>query len=51
MTETKFDYDVFISYSHKVAEWLRLWPLPVEQPWQETPDPLPNPWPGRIAGT
>ena len=30
-------------------DYMRLWPLPVEQPWQETPDPLPDPWPDRYA--
>ena len=27
------------------VDYLKLWPLPVEQPWQEAPDPLP-PLPG-----
>ena len=28
---------------------IKVWPLPVEQPWRETPDPLPDPWPGWYA--
>jgi len=24
------------------VDYIRLWPLPVKQPWQETPDPLPE---------
>ena len=24
------------------VDYMRLWPLPVKQPWQETPDPLPD---------
>ena len=31
------------------VDYIKLWPLPVEQPWQETPDPLPDPWPDRYA--
>ena len=31
------------------VDYLRLWPLPVEQPWQETPDPLPDWVPGGYA--
>ena len=51
MTEPEFDYDVFISYSHKDADWVRNWPLPVQQTWQETPDPLPDWVPGGYAKT
>ena len=32
--------------ARELSLWLHivfLWPLPVEQPWQETPDPLPDP--------
>jgi len=49
VTEADFDYDVLISYSHQDADWVRDWSLPVEQPWQETPDPLPDWLPGGYA--
>jgi len=50
--------DCYLDYHtpiHAVAlaclgvDYIKLWPLPVEQPWQETPDPLPDPWPGTYA--
>ena len=31
------------------VDYIRLWPLPPEQPWQETPDPTPEPIPGWYA--
>jgi hypothetical protein len=31
------------------VDYLKLWPLPPEQPWQETPDPMPEPAPGWYA--
>ena len=31
------------------VDYIRLWPLPVEQPWQETLDPLPDWLPGGYA--
>jgi len=31
------------------VDYIRLWPLPPEQPWQETPDPMPVPGPGWYA--
>jgi len=31
------------------VDYIKLWPLPVEQPWLETPDPSTDPWPGGYA--
>jgi hypothetical protein len=31
------------------VDYVRLWPLPVERPWQEMPDPMPEPMPGWYA--
>jgi hypothetical protein len=31
------------------VDYIKLWLLPVEQPWQETPDPLPEGLPGAYA--
>ena len=48
-------YPDYPSDIHAVAlacpgvDYMRLWPLPVEQPWQETPDPLPDWVPGGYA--
>ena len=50
--------DCYLDYHtplHAVAlacpgvDYTRLWPLPITQPWQETPDPMPDPWPGWLA--
>jgi hypothetical protein len=39
----------FVALGCPGVDYIRLWPLPVEQPWQETPDPLPDLWPGSYA--
>jgi hypothetical protein len=31
------------------VDYIRSWPLPVVQPWQETPDPFPEGLPGGYA--
>lgn len=31
------------------VDYIKLWPLPVEGPWQQTPDPLPGWLPGGYA--
>jgi len=43
-----FGWDVIaLALACPGLDYIKLWP--VQQPWQDTPDPLPDPWPGWYA--